>query len=523
MLLAFDAISAASFPLLFQKTHTSMKYFLVLFPFLFATPVLAQPEGVKVQPDSVLFFGQTLDMHGDYAMVWKSIPNKNTLLVYKRENDLWSLVQELEKPHGDVSQVFGNAVDMNADRIVTAGPFYDYNGALNAGIVYIFEKSGDSWTNTASITPDDIQGQDEFGFSVGIDGDVIIAGSPRDDNRATNAGSAYIFRNEAGVWIQEALLEPDDGLGVGFLGRAVAISGDYAIAGAPGELGEFAPVGSAYIFERTGDGWAQAARLEAATPSIVETFGQAVEIQGEIAMVGAIGADGITTNTGAVYVYQRINNEWQFVQKIFASDGEPSGAFGAAIVFEGNCAVIGSYGAGNTTGGVYFFRNTGMTWEEVGKLTEPGGMVGNSFGSDVGLSNGHVLVGSTTSAGATPASFGAAYFYDDACAAFIATSNEEELPISSEPTLLMGNYPNPFQQETTIVYHLTASEHVELSVFNTLGQRVRTLTAGLQAAGTYNITWDRRSDDGAFVSKGIYFSTLKINGQIKRATPMVAW
>jgi hypothetical protein len=74
---------------------------------------------------------------------------------------------------------------------------------------------------------------------------------------------------------------------------------------------------------------------------------------------------------------------------------------------------------------------------------------------------------------------------------------------------LFQNQPNPFNPETKISYFLPQASHVELVVFNVLGQRVRTLFDGYQDAGTQTLIWDGRSDDGRQLSSGIYFYRLQ--------------
>jgi hypothetical protein len=74
---------------------------------------------------------------------------------------------------------------------------------------------------------------------------------------------------------------------------------------------------------------------------------------------------------------------------------------------------------------------------------------------------------------------------------------------------LGNNYPNPFNPETIITYSVPNASAVSLSIFNTLGQKVRTLVDGATAAGNYKATWDGRNDHGNLLSSGIYYYTLK--------------
>ncbi len=68
---------------------------------------------------------------------------------------------------------------------------------------------------------------------------------------------------------------------------------------------------------------------------------------------------------------------------------------------------------------------------------------------------------------------------------------------------------NPFNPSTTISYFLPQRSQVRLQVFNLLGQPVRTLAEGEQAAGAHSITWDGTDDKGKILSSGIYFYRLQ--------------
>ena len=71
-------------------------------------------------------------------------------------------------------------------------------------------------------------------------------------------------------------------------------------------------------------------------------------------------------------------------------------------------------------------------------------------------------------------------------------------------TELSGNYPNPFNPSTSIVYHMASAGQMELSIYNTAGQRVRTLVQGWQPAGTREVAWDGRDAVGRPMASGVY-------------------
>ena len=85
---------------------------------------------------------------------------------------------------------------------------------------------------------------------------------------------------------------------------------------------------------------------------------------------------------------------------------------------------------------------------------------------------------------------------------------------------LAQNYPNPFNPETSIEYVVAKPGFVEVSVYNVMGAKVKTLVSEYQAAGTYSVKWFGNSDGGAQVASGVYFYKLTAGdfSEIKKMT-----
>ena len=87
-----------------------------------------------------------------------------------------------------------------------------------------------------------------------------------------------------------------------------------------------------------------------------------------------------------------------------------------------------------------------------------------------------------------------------------STDVEEEenqtLPLTFS---LSQNYPNPFNPQTVIEYALPHESHVNIAVYNILGQGVRVLKDEVEEAGLKRVTWDGKNDEGSEVASGIYF------------------
>ena len=86
---------------------------------------------------------------------------------------------------------------------------------------------------------------------------------------------------------------------------------------------------------------------------------------------------------------------------------------------------------------------------------------------------------------------------------------------------LADNFPNPFNPTTTIKYALPQTADVELTVYNVVGQPVRTLVAEHQTAGRYAVEWDATDNSGHSLSSGIYFYYLQAGGEFRKVKKML--
>jgi flagellar hook assembly protein FlgD len=80
-----------------------------------------------------------------------------------------------------------------------------------------------------------------------------------------------------------------------------------------------------------------------------------------------------------------------------------------------------------------------------------------------------------------------------------------EAALKQYETALRGNYPNPFDETTTLEYTLSQRREVTMPVYNVLGQRVETLVDARKNAGLHTVTWDGTNRYGDRVGSGVYF------------------
>ena len=91
------------------------------------------------------------------------------------------------------------------------------------------------------------------------------------------------------------------------------------------------------------------------------------------------------------------------------------------------------------------------------------------------------------------------------------TSTSTQNDVIFSRTELLGNYPNPFNPETTIKYNLHDNVDVTLEIYNIKGQLVKTLVSTSQEAGLHSVAWNGKDSNGSDVSSGIYFSNFGAN------------
>ena len=169
-------------------------------------------------------------------------------------------------------------------------------------------------TTQAAINPANVQkllagdgaADDQFGNSVSVSGDMAVIGAYGDDDKGYWSGSAYVFVRAAdGTWSQQAKLTAADGEAGDYFGGSVSVSGDTAVIGAydDDDKGDYS--GSAYIFVRAAGGtWSQQAKLTAADGAAYDYFGGSVAVDGDTAVIGAIGDnDNGDFFSGSAYVF----------------------------------------------------------------------------------------------------------------------------------------------------------------------------------------------------------------------------
>ncbi len=254
----------------------------------------------------------------------------------------------------------------------------------------------DPWIQVAKLTASDGVADDDFGFSVAIEGDTIVVSARRDDSYR---GSAYVFVKPAGGWsdlTQTAKLTASDGAASDQFGYSVAISGDTIVVGASGDDSSR---GSAYVFVRPAGGWSnmtQTAKLTASDRAAGDYFGPSVAISGNTLLVGALGDDAFR---GSAYVFVKPAGGWSDMTqsaKLTASDGAAGDNFGHSVASSGNIMLVGAHRDNSSRGSAYVFVKPAGGWinmTQAAKLTISDGEANDFFGRSVTIQGDTVVVG----------------------------------------------------------------------------------------------------------------------------------
>lgn len=175
--------------------------------------------------------------------------------VFGRAGTFWSQHQKLTAFDAAIFDQFGYSVTISGDTLIVGTLSDDHAGGIDAGSAYVFVRAAGVWAFQVKLTATDATLGDQFGYSVDLSGNTALIGAPMTDEPGSiNAGSVYVFNRTGALWTQEAKVIADDAAPDDALGTSVAISGVSCIAGAPLDDHFFGvDAGSAYAFDLTCD------------------------------------------------------------------------------------------------------------------------------------------------------------------------------------------------------------------------------------------------------------------------------
>ncbi|MBL3528752.1 MAG: hypothetical protein JMN27_14460 [gamma proteobacterium endosymbiont of Lamellibrachia anaximandri] len=327
-----------------------------------------------------------------------SATNAGAAYVFTRSGTVWSQQAYLKASNTRAFDQFGNAVSLSGDgnTLVVAARFESgtstgVNGDQTnvvgsafhqSGAVYLFTRSGTTWTQHSYIKASNTDPGDRFGSAVSLsrDGNTLAVGA-----EYAGFGAAYVFAFSGTDWSQQDLVVASGADGIDWFGYAVALSADGATlaVGAPNEKSNatgingdetdnsYSSPGAAYVFQRSAGvlpTWDQQAYIKASNTGSSDVFGGSLSLtdDGNTLVIGAIdessnatGVGGDETNnlasdSGAVYVFDRSGSTWSQQGYVKASNTEASDFFGRAVSLsaDGGALAVGADGEDSVATGI---------------------------------------------------------------------------------------------------------------------------------------------------------------------------
>ena len=386
-------------------------------------------------------FGESIAISGDTLVVGRPREsggdNSGAAVVFVRNGTTWTQQAYLTASNADPDDDFGRFVAVDGDTVVVGAQFEDSaasgvdgdqtdNSAPDAGAVYVFTRSGTTWTQQAYLKASNTDAGDWFGRGLAVSGDTIAVGATgeassatgvdgnQSDDSAAQSGAIYVFVRSGSTWTQQAYVkasntDPGDGF------ATVALDGDLMAVTAPGEdsvatgvngsQGNGSPGndGAVYVFVRSGTTWTQQAYLKDRYFGTTELGGRTDRFALALDAAGdtvAVSARHVLDFTGdylrTIYIFTRSGATWSLQTEVLdPSVGDDEGydvSFGNSVSLEANTLIAGA-ALKNSSGMAYRFDRTGTTWARTDSLVASNPEAGDAFGYAVCLSNDTIVVG----------------------------------------------------------------------------------------------------------------------------------
>ena len=319
------ATSGSGYTLIKTTTATSFDHVIPLYARLDAKYILKSCSESACSPASIEVFTS--------AKIAEMISSIGYAKASNTEADDWFGRNISLSGDGNTLAVGALKEDSNATGI---GGDDDNNLATDSGAVYVFSRSGTTWTQQAYVKASNTQASDGFGVSVSLsrDGNTLAVGADSEDSNSTvinvlgtddgladQSGAAYVFSRSGNTWTEQAYVKASNTGENDYFGRNISLSGDgntlavganfedsnaTSIGGDDNNLATDS--GAAYVFSRSGTTWTQQAYVKASNTGENDYFGTNVSLNsdGNTLAVGATGEDSnskvindVGTDTGA--------------------------------------------------------------------------------------------------------------------------------------------------------------------------------------------------------------------------------
>ena len=377
--------------------------------------------GAALSPDgSIAAIGAREDVGGGVL---------GRLRVYQVSGNSISLLDTIENPGTETGVVgFGDfntvALTSAANTILVGAPLDGTFGG-DAGVVYVYNRSGNSWSLGQTISQS-VAG-DAFGRGVAAtpDGSVAVIGANGYDGAgpSSNTGRAFVYEYSGTSYTQSDTLLPSPQPNGGLFGWTCQISdsGDTILVTGRGQ--DNTSNGLATIYDRTSPSvWTLTQNINHSALTNDELYGYFATLSpdGTAAVISSLWEDESGNNRqGAAYVWEESGGTWTNTQRITRSERAGGDVFGYGVSISEDKSVIvvgaplvNDFGL-NNTGSVSVFKKTGGSFEEQSQIFSFDLSENANFGFDLALSrDGEFLIVAANAEDSTETNSGAVYTID---------------------------------------------------------------------------------------------------------------
>ncbi|TQF70671.1 FG-GAP repeat protein [Pseudoalteromonas luteoviolacea] len=253
-----------------------------------------------------------------------------------------------------------------------------------------------SYAGTQKLLPDDGKAEDQFAFSVAIDGTTALVGAHKSDaQQIADSGAAYVYSLGPNGWQQQAKLVANPAYANDTVGGNVALKNNSALLGVIKRDDKGEDAGAVVAFERHNKSWSQTQIITAIDAKSGDAFGQSIALTERFLVIGAPHSDAPHIDSGSAYVYERINNKWEFKAKLTAKDGAQGDLFGISVAIDNDTILVGADlhdQVAEKAGAVYVYVFNGKQWNQQAKLVAADGADTDIFGVRVALIKDTALI-----------------------------------------------------------------------------------------------------------------------------------
>ncbi|UCE60920.1 MAG: FG-GAP repeat protein [Phycisphaerales bacterium] len=259
------------------------------------------------------YFGESVSISGDVVVVGAPSDGAGSLCnasayVYRFNGSTWIAEQTLT---AGTCVSYGGSVSVSGDIAVVGDPLAWCGGPGYCGAAHVYRFNGSTWLEEQTLNASDATEFDEFGSSVSVSGDAVVVGATQDDCvGAESCGSAYVFRYNGSSWVEEQKLVKPEGGEYDYFGSSVSIDGGTAVVGLWGhDCPAGSNCGSAYVYRFDESVWIEEQRLVGSNTNQGDYFGMSVSVSGGIVVAGAPNGSGPVGGDGSAYVFTCFGDE----------------------------------------------------------------------------------------------------------------------------------------------------------------------------------------------------------------------